>query len=140
MNNEYEKQAKKFLKNTNTELNINFDSFGFMNWDEKKHTSQRRAIFKCTLINHNGTYIFDYGDSIHNTFKNNPDLKPHKVQKPSAYDILSCLTVRYYESADEVYEEFGEMKPSQAQEIFEEGQNLQKLFTEVQLEELNEIT
>lgn len=136
---EYIKQAKKFLKNTNTKLNIEFDSFGFMNWDEKKHTSQRRAIFKCNLVNVNGQYMFEYGDSIHNTYKNNEDLEPHKVQKPSAYDVLSCLSVGHYESPDDVYEMFGEMKPSQAIAIYEEDRALQNLFTELQLEELSEI-
>ena len=61
------------------------------------------------------------------------------IVKPSSYDILARLYVCYYESPDDVVEEFGCMKPSQAIAIYEQDQELQKLFTEKELELLSEI-
>lgn len=59
---------------------------------------------------------------------------------PTNYGILACLSVSYFKDADEVAEEFGSMKPSQAQAIFEQDQELQRIFSEDQLEALSEIS
>lgn len=65
--------------------------------------------------------------------------KEGEILIPDAYSILACLNPGYYESADEVYEMFGEMKPSQAEAIYQEDKAIRELFNEQELEMLHEI-
>lgn len=54
--------------------------------------------------------------------------------KPSDYDILACISGDMFGSTnpDEIYEEFGEMKPSRALHIAEHNLKLQSFFSEAE--------
>lgn len=246
----YGKAADLFLHSTNTNLSIYYDRFDSMPWD---HDHQKRNIFKCVLENKNGSYEFEFGDSVKNSCMkepkiNNRDLRIHvyagmklrdhdslscglsfektvreldgissefieekannlmeqmnkaiiehnsvllrkftreyctshnllinthedngmfiqvvskaikkelkrlseeqdyslekqkkEISSPSIYDILSCLSINYFDSVDSVIETFGSMKPSQAIAIFDQDIELQRLFDDEQASSLNAI-
>lgn len=61
------------------------------------------------------------------------DNKVVKIRhKPSDYDILACISGDMFGSTnpDEIYEEFGAMKPSQTLRIAEHNRKVQAFFTE----------
>ena len=64
-----------------------------------------------------------------------------EAKDPSWYDVLSCLSsdASYSTSPDEVAEEFGPMKPSQALRIADFAWRLQHFFSKAELEALSEI-
>ena len=140
--NEYVKQATDFLAATNTTLSINFIS------TVKKDFVGRTAAhdtYQVTLSNSRHTYSFVFTDSINNTEKN---AKRFKRVKPTAYDILACLSVNEFDSFDDFCQEFGyeyssEREQQEIQKIYyallDESENIQGLWTSEELEELHEI-
>lgn len=80
------------------------------------------------------------GDYDHTAWDKNPN-----YAKPTAYDILSCIDPLFcMESADDVAEEFGYEKPSEAIRVFnamtEQAQGLQALFNNAECEQICEIS
>lgn len=75
---------------------------------------------------------FPFWDSLHNE---------QQGKKPSVYDVLACVAsdLSMPQTADEVYSEFGEMKPSQCGTIAAWARKLNEFFTEAEREALSEI-
>lgn len=67
MENEYLAEAKKFLKETNTTLEISF----LKRWEHFLNDWHERNIYKCTLKRWARKYSFNFGDSIVNTYSEN---------------------------------------------------------------------
>ena len=117
MRTEYEKQAEKFLADTNSTLSIEFLKNDY-HFDGDK---DKRDIYTCTLKRGSRKYKFNFGQSIANsqqyedtqkkgcTYTMNGNaitgnykvldiakysswLKLKKGTAPTAYDILACLT------------------------------------------------
>lgn len=62
-------------------------------------------------------------------------------KQPTAYDVLACISLDALSPTDpdEVVDEFGEMKPSQAIAVAEFAKKLQAFFTRDELKALGEI-
>lgn len=169
--NEYEAQAQKFLKDTNTELTIKFLKFDKYFSDD----THARLVWEVTLNRNERLYTFNFGDSLANTEKalnygkvkstriNYPEkvmrdkmllndykklmlayIDRDKIKKPTAYDILACLDVSYFDDFDDFCSMYGYDTDSRnAEKIFnaikEQNLNLQVLFSDSELEQLNEI-
>ena len=77
---EYTEAAEKFLSDTGTTFNIEFQYTGpYFAGDKDK-----RDVYRFTLKNARGEYSSTFGDSIRNTERG-------ERSRPSAYDILACL-------------------------------------------------
>jgi len=149
---EYEEEARKFLADTKTSITISFSNKGLY-FDGDK---DERNIYNVLLQNDKHTYSFRFGDSINNTekladFKNRN--KKHNF-RPNAYSILSCMMLDYSEDFKDFCDNFGyspcdednyegnfinesAMKTYRA--VKEESENLTLLFTDAQLELLQDI-
>lgn len=87
MLNEYELQAKKFLKNTNTKMSITYVDCSIpKNWNDGQYHNRYRISIK----RNNQSMSFYFYDSVFNTQKGN---------RPTSYDVLSCLE-KYEVSSD----------------------------------------
>lgn len=134
-NSEYQAQAIKFLLDTGTRLEI---------FKTGSHESDigLQDVYTIRIGNAYKKESFELTDC----FKNSVNATS-KGNKLTPYDVLAYFSIyahgdNFY-SPDDVYESYGEMKPSQAKAIFEEQQNTRKilnmLYTEKQLEALSEI-
>ncbi len=151
---DYNKEAIKFLYDTKTTLKISFSHKG-------KHfdgDTQARNIYTVLLTNANHSYRFNFGDSINNTEKLEhwkTKLSQRHKYKPNAYSILACLQVNYCDTFEDFCNEFGyegcdpdnfdgnfinESTMRTFRAVQEETENLKQLFTEQQLEDLHEIS
>ena len=140
--NEYDQQAQSFLKETETTMTIKFKKFDRYFSDDKKS----RNIYTIQLKNKNGSWSFPFGDSIHNTEKYRSATLPKDMQEhsPRPYDILACLNVDYSEGFQDFCENFGYDNDSpNAKRTFKavqkETNNLQRMFSEAELELLHEV-
>lgn len=139
------KKAEEFLENAKQAF-AKYAEDWYNTGPKYRGTSRERDDKKRSYDSDLNIYIKKINDSIVAKLKEyegkteySKDLQLPDIVKPSSYDILAGLYVCYYESPDEVVEEFGCMKPSQAIAIYEQDQELQKLFTEKELELLSEI-
>lgn len=64
--NEYEEQAKKFLADTESTLDIKFNRFASMPWDTD---GAKRNIFDITLTKAGKSYSFEFGSSLFDSCK-----------------------------------------------------------------------
>ena len=112
----YEQKAIDFLKNTNVTIKIEFLKHDFHFLDDK----EKRDIYKITLKRKNQNYSFNFGQSIVNT---------KKGIKPTAYDILSCLTKNDVGTFDDFINEFGYNVSS-----MDERNKINKIFKAVKKE------
>lgn len=131
---DYNKQAKEFLKNTESSLKIEFNHFGEYSLFGD---SVKRNIYNCVL-SRGESFKFTFGDSVANTEKGN---------KPNEYDILSSLSL-FEGDFKEFCEEFGynDLKLSEyprIKAVFDEvkrhDRKLKILYNENELNELSEI-
>ena len=81
----YVKQANDFLASTKSKLFINFLKHDKYFDDDK----ESRDIYSCVLTRRSRRYTFKFGQSISAS---------EKGEKPTAYDILSCL--QKYDTGD----------------------------------------
>jgi len=130
MKSEYDIQAEKFLGDTNTKFKTKYYDYAYYFPQDK----EQREIYKVTLRNDKGSYTFKFGQSIANS-----------GQEPSAYDVLSCLTKYNTGSFEEFCSEFGYDTDSRTAErtykaVIKEYENISRLFTEAQIEQLREIS
>ncbi len=128
----YKKQALDFLEKTGTTLKIEFKRNG-KHFDDDK---DNRDIYSVTLSRGPRKFTFDFGQSINNSGKNRV--------KPTAYDILTCLTKYDPGTFENFCSEFGYDTDSRKAEktykaVVNEYQNIAMLFTDEELEELQEI-
>ena len=129
--NEYTKQAEKFLKETGTEFKAVFLKNGLHFTGD----TEPRDIYKITLTRGKRIYKFDFGQSI-----NNSDGKT----KPSAYDVLACLTTSEIGDFKNFCGDFGYDEDSRKAEktykaVVKELDNVQKLWNDKEIEQLQEI-
>jgi len=129
--NEYEKQAKDFLKATSTTLKIEFEGYKSHFVDEE----QKRNVYKVTLTNQRGEYVFKFGDSINNY---------EKCLKPTTYDVLACLSGYEPEDYKDFCDSYGyEAEENKSEEIYhlvlKEWEGLTQIFTLEELELLSEV-
>ncbi len=134
--NSYNKDAIDFLLETETECNIHFMSKQFPSWGKEEVNT-----YSVTLKNKRSSYTFTFYDSI----KNTQDRKSATFQ---FYSVLACLDSNYAESFDDFISDFGyEIKTERDYvrikkihlDCIDESKALRKLFTEEQLEKLNDI-
>ena len=137
MKSEYELQAEKFLKETNTELSWKFVAKRpYFDGDKKE-----RDVWMFSLVNGRGMYAGTYGASLADTER---AYNIGKREKPSAYDLLASITkCEPPTDVDEFAEEYGYTKPSVAIRVYNavtrEWDGVQKLWTAEEIEKLSEI-
>jgi len=125
----YTEQANAFLTATGTTFKAVFFEHG-------KHFSddtQSRNIYKIRLKNTKGSYTFKFGQSIANS-----------GVIPTSYDVLACLTKSDPYTFEYFCSEFGYDSDSRKSEktykaVVKEWQNICRLFTESEIEQLQEI-
>lgn len=130
----YEQQAIDFLKKHGIEFSATFEEIGHhFNDDEKNGT--RRAIFTCVFERIEGSDYFDitFGQSIANG-----------NAKPTAYDVLACLTKSDPGDFEDFCSEFGYNEDSRSayetwQSVVKEWDKVNDFFTAEEIEELQEI-
>lgn len=129
MKNEYEVKAASFLKQTETIFKAKFFKHDYYFTGDK----DQRDIYKITLRNKNGSYTFNFSQSIADTGK-----------QPSAYSVLACLTKYDIGSFHDFCSEFGcdtdsisDLKTYKA--VIKEYENLKRLFTDEELVLMSEI-
>ncbi len=128
---EYDKQAEKFLKETGTEFKAEFLKHG----KHFKDDEEERDIYKITLKKGDKEYIFNFGQSL-----NDSDGKT----KPTAYDVLACLTNYDPDTFEEFCSSFGYDEDSRKAEkvykaVCEEWSNIKILYSNEEIEKLQEI-
>lgn len=129
--NNYTEQAENFLQSANTTLTVKFNKYG-------KHfatDTESRDIYKCILKNSCHKYSFNFGQSINGT---------NSGEIPTAYDILACIEKYPVYDFTEFCADYGyDLDSRTAYKIYKsvkrEWENINKLFTEEQLEQLREI-
>lgn len=129
MKSEYELQAEKFLADTKTSFKVKYLKYDRYFLDDK----EERDIYKITLKNEKGSYTFTFGQSIANV-----------GQKPTAYDVLTCLTKYVPGTFDNFCSDYGyDIDSRKAEKIYKavkkEYQNIIRLFLIDEIEKLREI-
>jgi hypothetical protein len=128
---DYDKQAESFLQKTNTLFSVKFLKNDLYFADDK----EARDIYEITLERNDRRYTFKFGQSIKCS-----ELR----EKPSAYDVLSCLTKSDVGTFEDFCSEFGYDTDSRKAEktykaVVDEYNNLKRLYSDEQLSELQEI-
>jgi hypothetical protein len=126
----YEQQALDFLKETGTTFQAEFLTYGKHFADD----TESRDIYLVTLQNRNGSYSFRFGQSIANTGK----------FPPTEYDVLACLQKHEYRDFEDFCSSYGYYTDSRKafatwEACYDEFLEVQRLFTEQQIEKLQEI-
>jgi hypothetical protein len=158
--NEYEQEAIDFCERWGIEIKA--DRLGtFPHFDED---DTPRDVYNVSIVTAKGAMTLKYGDSITNTEARQGNAQPmgyrkrmtqgelsgyqrkmqKKWRKPSEYDILACITKYDPGTFNDFCSDFGYDNDSKKAEktyfaIQEEWENVRRIFTEEQLEELQEI-
>lgn len=167
--NEYIKQAEDFLQKAQATCEITFIGLAKnVNWNEK----ELRNMYSVTLTTPRGSMTFDFWDSIYNTeltrmdeeafskkfykmhfrdltlsekLKVKKELERKKAEaRPSAYDVLACITKYDPSTFKDFCADFGYSDDSiLALKTYVAAQaeyfHLTQIFTPEQMEELQEI-
>lgn len=156
MTNEYEQQAINFLDATGSTLKARY----LRTAPHFSGDKEERDIWQIQLSKGTRTYIFEFGNSIN--AKNKLDILERegiKARKkliewrdttesfphyPTTYNILACLDgYEPPENIDDFASDYGYDKPSEAIRTFEavknQYNNLVRLYSDAELEQLNEI-
>jgi len=129
MKTEYDIQAEKFLRDTNTKFKAKYYDYAYY----FPQDDTKRAIFRVTLKTPQGSYTFKYGQSLKN-----------QSETPTAYDVLACLTKYDVGSFEDFCSEFGYDTDSRTAErtfkaVVKEWENISRIYTEEQIEAMQEI-
>lgn len=130
----YEQQAVDFLSKTNTTLAVKYLKHAIYSaFNDGKY----RDIYEITLSKDNRKYIFTFGQSLKKS--------DNGKSKPTAYDVLACLTKYPPESFAEFCLANGyDIDSRNAERVYnavkEEYINLERLYSEEELEQLAEIS
>ena len=130
---DYQWQAFKFLVNTGTQFDIvPTVPQRAPHWSTDGVHGIQYAV---TLKNKRGAYTFDFWDSLHNKEQGN---------QPNEYDVLACLQVEQFNTFADFADCYGYDQDSrQAYKIYtgivEQAEQLARIFTRRQLEQLAEI-
>jgi len=132
---DYEAQAKRFLDLFDLSLNTAFKGDKCPTWCDGKHIHGDRYRITIKRMNRDRnpkSISFDFWNSLKDREEGN---------RPTPYDVLSCISSEASSptNPDEVFAEYGDMKPSQAVAIAKFAQKLQDFFTGAELESLQEI-
>lgn len=134
--NNYEQQAKDFLKSTGTTISFKFLKHGRHFTDEK----ETRDIYKVTLKNAKHRFSFNFGQSIAN-----------QGECPTEYDVLACIQKYDVGSIEDFCSDFGYplynectfKKDAKIVKLYnavcKEYKNVSDLFTDEEIELLSEI-
>jgi hypothetical protein len=166
--NEYDKQALKFLSETKTEMIISFLKYGKHFIDDK----DERDIYQITLKRGERIYTFNFGQSIIHSGRytyyssakgrivSNDKKQLNKLagrtlslgeckindeqREPSAYDILASLIKNNPQSFKDFCADYGYFEDSIKTKkvydaVLDEWQNLERLYSEEELEMLRDI-
>ena len=134
---DYENQAKEFLYRFGLSFMADIsDNQSCPPWGAEK---------PCNHLTHGRKYNigfmrrFDQPSLEFNFWGSKHDQEDGK--HPTAYDVLSCISsdASQPEDPDEVYAEYGNMKPSQCIAIAEFSKKLKQFFSKEELEALAEI-
>lgn len=132
MNNlDYNQQSLQFLNDTNTSFTAKYKKHDIYFSGDK----EKRDIYSITLKNDLHSFRFDFGRSINNSNGSTP---------PNAYDVLACITKYDPYSFENFCSDFGyDVDSRSAEKIYKavckEWENIKQLFTEDQIEQLQEI-
>jgi hypothetical protein len=127
----YEQQALDFLKETGTTFQAVFSEYAPYFSDDK----ESRNIYKITLRNKKWAYSFQFGQSVYGT---------QRQLTPTAYDVLACLQNYDPEDFEWFCKNYGYDTDSRKAEktwkaCCKQFKAVQRLFTEEQIEKLQEI-
>lgn len=133
MSNEYEKQGNDFLKKTGVRMTVSFHGHDIYFSGDK----ESRDIFKIRLQRNRKSYSFKFGQSLNVSTGSGRN-------KPTAYDILACLTKSDPEDFEWFCSSYGYDTDSQRAErtyeaVLKEWAGVQRLFTPEEIEELAKI-
>lgn len=159
--NEYEKQAADFLAETNTTFKAEYKRTGLYFPKDK----DPRDIYEITLTRGTRSWSFEFGQSIADSgfyvqigrskyplerkyldktsYRSDLD-KIHYPKPPTAYDVLACLTKYDVGTFENFCSEFGYDEDSRTAEkiykaVYEEWLNVQKMWSDTEIEKLQEI-
>lgn len=133
---QYHKQATEFLAKHNLAVDIRRTEVQTSpSWNRGKPHGMRYWVTVYSIpgsVRAPSELSFEFWDSVNNKQRG---LKPH------AYDILTSLSsaMSSPDTADGVYAEFGDMKPSQCQEIADFGRKVREFFSADEMTDLSEI-
>jgi hypothetical protein len=143
MTNDYELQARRFLTKFNLTLEAKRQGIKCPPWGDCKKTGKHIhgdgyliTIKRTGADAHNdmrtGLISFEFWNSLHAV---------ETGESPTSYDVLACISndINMPVSPDEIYDEFGGMKPSQAIAIAEFGKKLRGFFSSQEQTALSEI-
>lgn len=171
--NDYEQQAQDFLTSCNAILDVEYQYTG-PHFNEDEDQNVKRDVYRFTIKTPRCTYSADYGDSIRNTERkafalqrqplfsfdrveakklgfNTTDKEKLRAElisarnhKPSAYDILACLTKYDPGTFQDFCSDCGYDTDSRKAErtyfaVQQEWESVRKCFTHDQIEQLAEI-
>lgn len=127
--NEYDKQARRFIAKTESEISIEHIKYNYY-FDEDK---DKRDIYQIKLKRRNREYKFTFGQSL-----------AKRGEKPTEYDILACLQGYDVGSFEDFCGDFGydndSIKAFQTyKKVANEFKNLSLLYSDSELEMLQEI-
>ena len=129
----YQKQATDFLKKTGVQYSARFKKYGIHFLDDK----DERDIFACTLRRDGKSISFKFGQSINDSTGNGSN-------KPTAYDLLTCITKSDPGNFNNFCGDFGYSEDSRgAEKIYKacvkEWDKVSGFFSEEEIEQLQEI-
>ena len=130
--NKYNKQALGFLRATKTTIRSKFLKYDYHFEDDK----DKRDIYLITISRGNKSFSFNFGQSLVNSGSGEIS--------PDSYDILSCLQKYEVDDLQEFCNEFGYDTDSiKANKIYKavakEWDNVQKIWTDAEINQLQEI-
>lgn len=139
--NEYTKRAAEFCEKTSTNIFAEYSGQAVPQWDGEKHNH-----FKIKIERGRRYFTIDFYDSLANTEKYIPAENGFFPLRgyPSAYDIITCLQKFDVGTFANFCAEFGCDEDSRsAERIYNECkrqfENMERLFTDEEIEELREI-
>lgn len=133
MKTNYETQAAELLKSFGVKFSANFIEYG-KHFDDDK---QSRDIFNITFRRDRKGFSLRFGQSIN-------DSTGEGTNKPTEYDVLSCIQKYDVGSFEDFCSEFGYDTDSRKAEktykaVLKEYDKVSNFFTESEIEQLQEI-
>jgi len=138
--NEYDQQAKDFLDCTSTTIDIEFIKHDYHFIDD----TDTRDVYKITLKRGRREYSFNFGQSLAKSVNPKNWLSSNKRVSPTPYDALSCLSGYspgpFFDFCADYGYDVDSIKAKRVYDnVVDEYFNLQKLYSESELEQLQEI-
>lgn len=133
---DYQQQALDFLQSTNTKFSVKFlDHAKYFDDDDTT-----RDIYEITIARNGRKFVFKFGQSVVKSGR----YKNKKYSEPTAYDVLACLTKYDPGTFENFCGDFGYDTDSRKafktyKAVIREYKNLERLYSEAELEQLREI-